>query len=132
MRPESGFRIAPNWPKLRKMTMTSQFFDMRSSSIFWTLFCSSYHLINVSYLSKFRVNIITRSGVMTIFSRKGLTRIQNKKCAVLQLCMPDVPWVFFIALVQYTVFFISKFMLFDFGILSLFCFGLLSSQWLKF
>ena len=33
--PESGLRTAPNWPKIRKMTMTSQFSDMTSSSIFF-------------------------------------------------------------------------------------------------
>ena len=32
--PESGLRTAPNWPKLRKMTITSQFSDMTSSSNF--------------------------------------------------------------------------------------------------
>ena len=30
--PESGLRTAPNWPKIRKMTMTSQFSDMTSTS----------------------------------------------------------------------------------------------------
>ena len=34
MRPESGFRIAPNWPEIGKMTMTSQFTDMTQSSHF--------------------------------------------------------------------------------------------------
>ena len=29
---ESGLRTVPNWPKIRKMTMTSQFSDMTSSS----------------------------------------------------------------------------------------------------
>ena len=33
--PESGLRIAPNWPKIQKMTMTSQFFDMTSMSNFF-------------------------------------------------------------------------------------------------
>ena len=33
--PESGLRTAPNWPKIRKMTMTSQFSDMTSTSIFF-------------------------------------------------------------------------------------------------
>ena len=37
--PESGHRTAPNWPKIRKMTMTSQFSDMTSKSFFLTLFC---------------------------------------------------------------------------------------------
>ena len=30
--PESGLRTAPNWSKIPKMTMTSQFFDVTSSS----------------------------------------------------------------------------------------------------
>ena len=34
MRPESGFQIAPNWPKIGKMTMASQFADRTPSSIF--------------------------------------------------------------------------------------------------
>ena len=29
--PESGFRIAPYWSKIRKITMKSQFTDMKSS-----------------------------------------------------------------------------------------------------
>ena len=48
------------------MTMTSRFADMTPSSIFLTFFCSSYW-------SKFHVNIITGSGVMTVFFYKGLT-----------------------------------------------------------
>ena len=32
LRLESGLRTAPNWPKIRKVTMTSQFLDMTSSS----------------------------------------------------------------------------------------------------
>ena len=39
--PESNFRNAPNWPKLGKMTVTSQFADMTSSSILLMLFCFS-------------------------------------------------------------------------------------------
>ena len=34
MRSKSGFRIAPNWPKIRKMIMTSQFTDKTSQSTF--------------------------------------------------------------------------------------------------
>ena len=72
MCPESCLRTAPNWPKIRKMTMTSQFSDMTSSSIFfWRCFVS---LVRFSYWSKFHVNIITGSGIMTIFFYKGLTR----------------------------------------------------------
>ena len=32
--PESGLRTSPNWPKIRKMTMTSQFSNMMSTSHF--------------------------------------------------------------------------------------------------
>ena len=35
---ESGLRTAPNWPKIIKMTKTSQFPDMTSTSIFFCLF----------------------------------------------------------------------------------------------
>ena len=40
-RAESGSQIAPNWPKIEKMTMTSQFVNMTSSQIFLTLLCFS-------------------------------------------------------------------------------------------
>ena len=33
--PESGLRTAPNWPKIRKMAMMSQCFDMTSLSDFF-------------------------------------------------------------------------------------------------
>ena len=39
--PESGLWTAPNWPEIRKKTMTSQFSDMASPSNFLTLFCFS-------------------------------------------------------------------------------------------
>ena len=32
---ESGLQTAPNWPKIRKMKMTSQFLDMTLTSIFF-------------------------------------------------------------------------------------------------
>ena len=63
--------MAPNWPWIVKKTMTSQFADMTSSSIFLTLLCS---LVTCSYWSKFHVNFMTASGVMIIFFHKGLTR----------------------------------------------------------
>ena len=52
------------------MTVTSQFADMTSPSIF-LCFVS---LLKFSYWSKFHVNIIAGSGVMTIFFYKGLSR----------------------------------------------------------
>ena len=36
--PESGLRIAPHWPKIQKMTTTSQFSDTTSTSIFFDVF----------------------------------------------------------------------------------------------
>ena len=65
-----------------------QFSDMTSSSIFLTLFCLSCQVCQWSWssMSKFHVNIITGSGVMTIFFYKGLTRnleIRNTSVLVL-------------------------------------------------
>ena len=71
MRPESSFQIAPNWSKIGKTAMTSQFAEMTSSSFFWGCFVS---FAKFSYWSKFHVNIITGSGIMTIFFCKWLTR----------------------------------------------------------
>ena len=69
---ESGFWVAPNLLGIRKMTMTSWFYDMApSSNFFWRCFVS---LINFSYWSKFHVSIITGSGVMTILFYKRFTR----------------------------------------------------------
>ena len=53
------------------------------TSFFWRCFVS---LVKFSYLSKFHVNIITSSGIMTIFFYKGLTRnpeIENTSSWVL-------------------------------------------------
>ena len=73
---DSVSRIRPpgcsNWPKIRKMTMTSQFSNTTSTSIFF--WCCFVSLVKFSYWSKFHVNIVTRSGIMTIFFYKGLTR----------------------------------------------------------
>ena len=63
MRPESGFRIAPNWPQFEKWKWRHKWK--------WRCFVS---LVNFSYWYKFHVNIITGSGVMTISFYKGLTR----------------------------------------------------------
>ena len=49
--------------------MTSQYFDM--VKFFWRCFVS---LGKFSYWSKFHANIISGSGVMTIYFYKGLTR----------------------------------------------------------
>ena len=64
----SGIRF-PDWSKIGKITVMSQFLDI--FKLFWRCFVC---LVNFSYWSKFHVNIITASGVMTIFYYKGLTR----------------------------------------------------------
>ena len=82
MHPESLFRIAPNWPKIEKMTMTSKFSDMMSSLwfffFFWRCFIS---LVKFSNWSKFHVNMKLGSGSgfvlvlnLSVFFYKGLTR----------------------------------------------------------
>ena len=53
------------------MAMTSQSPTWRDYQFFWRCFVS---LVKFSYWSKFHVNIITGSGVMTISFYKGLTR----------------------------------------------------------
>ena len=55
--PESGLRTAPNWPRIPKMSMASQFSDMTSSPNF---------LNSVLFF----LSIL----VMTIFFYKGLTK----------------------------------------------------------
>ena len=62
MRPESGFRIALNWPKLEK-------WHWRHRQIFVTLFFS---LVKLSFWSEFQVIIVTE--VVTISFYKELTR----------------------------------------------------------
>ena len=45
MRSKSGFRIAPNWPKIGKMEMQSQYSDMTSSSMFFDLVCFYFQVL---------------------------------------------------------------------------------------
>ena len=70
--PESGLWTARNWPKTQWMTMTSQFSDMATTSNFFDVVFVS--LVKFSYYSKFHVNIISGSGIMTVFFYKRLTR----------------------------------------------------------
>ena len=53
MRPESSSRIAPNWPWIGKITMTSQFAHMTSSSNFFDVdfFDSSSLVTGPSFMS---------------------------------------------------------------------------------
>ena len=68
MRPESGFRIAINWKQDNDVTIC--WHDI----IINFTWCCHVSLINFSHWSKFHVNIITGSGVMTISIYKALTR----------------------------------------------------------
>ena len=67
IQPPNCSKLVKNW----KITMTSQFSEITSSSNFLTFFVS---LVEFSCWFKFHVNIITGSGIMTIFFYKGLTR----------------------------------------------------------
>ena len=59
MHPESGFQIAPNWPEIEKIAMTSQFSKMTSSSFcVCVCVCVCVSLVEFSYWSKFHINII--------------------------------------------------------------------------
>ena len=71
MRLEYGFRMAANWPWLRKKTMMSRhnFPTWRHRQFFLRYRIS---LVKFSYSSKFHVDIVIVSGVMTIFVYKGL------------------------------------------------------------
>ena len=53
MRPGPGFRIVPNWLQIGKMTMTSQFADMTSSSNLFdvVLFLLSSFVTGPSFMS---------------------------------------------------------------------------------
>ena len=50
--------------KLEKMTLMSQFTEMKLSSIFWRFFVS---LVKFSHWSKFQIEVITGSGIIAIF-----------------------------------------------------------------
>ena len=68
MRPESDFRLAVNWKNSNDITI---FWHDVIVKTFWRCFV---FLVKFSYWSKFHVNIITGSGVITISFYKGLTR----------------------------------------------------------
>ena len=71
---ESGIR-PPDCSKLAENTKNHNeviiFRDSINVNFFWCCFVS---LVKFSYWSKFHVNIITDSGIMTSFFYKGLTR----------------------------------------------------------
>ena len=57
--------------KLKKWQWRHNFGHDVNVKVFWWCFVS---IVNFSYWSKFHVNIITSSGIMTIFFYNGLTR----------------------------------------------------------
>ena len=69
--------------------MTSQFSDTTSSSTFLTLFVS---LVRFSYWSKFHVNIITGSGVMTIFFIRNWPEIRKAEIPTSEFCPISGDW----------------------------------------
>ena len=72
MRPKSGFQIALNWPQIGKGQWRHNLLIWRHCHVFFlSCFVS---LVKFSYWSKFHANIITGSGVMTIYFYKGFTR----------------------------------------------------------
>ena len=82
--PESGFRIAPNWHvNWKNDTDVTIFWHDVIVKFFWLCFVS---LVKVSYWSKFHVNIITGSGVMTIYLYKELPEIQKLEIPPSEFC----------------------------------------------
>ena len=69
--PESGFWITPNGHKLEKWQRCHNFLTWHDIIKFFMFFVS---FVKFSYWSKFHVNIITGSEVLTNFFYKGLTR----------------------------------------------------------
>ena len=67
---ESSLWTAPNWSKIKKWQWHHNFLTWRQRQLFLTLF----FFVKFSCWSKFHVNIITGSAIMTISFYKGLTR----------------------------------------------------------
>ena len=87
--PESGLQTAPNWPKIRKMTMTSQFSDMTSSSIFFdvVLFLLSSLVTGPSFMS-----ILSLVWNYDNFFYKGLTRNSEIEIPPSEFCPISADW----------------------------------------
>ena len=72
--PESGLRTAPNWPKIRKITMTSQFSETTSTSNFFhvALFLLSGLVTGPSFMSIW--SLVLELWQFSFIRDKGLTR----------------------------------------------------------
>ena len=80
MHPKSSFWIAPNGHTLEKWQRCHNFWHDMTSSNFWRCFVS---LVKFTYWSKFHVNIITGSEVMTNFFLRDWPEIGNTPVWVL-------------------------------------------------
>ena len=90
MRPEFNFRIAPISHKSENDNDIINFWHVVVIiNIFWRGFVS---LAKFSYWSKFHVNIITVSGVMTIFFYEKLTRHPKIGSTPSELCPISGHW----------------------------------------
>ena len=69
--PESGLQTAPNLQKSEEWQWRHNFLTWPQRQIFLSY---SLSLVKFSYWSKYHFNIITGSGIMTIFFYKGFTR----------------------------------------------------------
>ena len=90
MRLESGFWIAPNWPKIEKNCR--DFTICRHDVIVKFFWCCFVCLVKFRYWSKFHVNIITGSGVMTISFYKWLTRNPGIGNTLSEFCAISGDW----------------------------------------
>ena len=84
MRLESAFRIAPNYPYIEKMTMTSQFSDMTSSSNFLK-FCSIFWdwdklgVSNLAQMSLIKCYLMPQNTRVTAFTVFELLRENQQR-----------------------------------------------------
>ena len=83
---ESVFRIDPNWSQIGKIAMTSQISDMTSSSFFHIfLFVLSSLVTCLKF--KIHVNVITGSGVVTLFFIMYWPEIRKLKIPSSEFCL---------------------------------------------
>ena len=85
--PESGIRTAPNWPK-NDNDVTISRHDI-IFKVFWRGFVS---LVTFSDCSKFHVNIITGSGIMTNFFLRDWTEIRKSEIPPSEVCPMYGDW----------------------------------------
>ena len=80
--PESGLRIGPNWSKIEKMTMKSQFYDMTLTSTFFDVFLFRFSSLvtGLSFISRLIRNPEIRNTlVLFLLNIWRLGRVMDKK-----------------------------------------------------